>query len=264
MNKRRTVKSRFTLVELLVAMAVFSVLLLISMQIFGSSRKLWLDSENKNKIYADARTAMEFISSRIQTQAYTENMPFYIEHDASYSKIYFPTAMPMNRKDADGNERDKLSMRFIGFSLGTDGILRMHIYSDEGKVRSFQENIPPFIRTPENGKTPYQKACETVKANTVDKNDYSGKEYNCVELMENVVGFDLVPRYRIGYMMGVVPGGAAYDENSQNSPPYILMISLRVKDSKENFDKWKAGEGTLSEHTYYFRRSILLNYRGPR
>ncbi|MBE6363458.1 MAG: prepilin-type N-terminal cleavage/methylation domain-containing protein [Lentisphaerae bacterium] len=261
---RRTVKKHFTLVELLVAMAIFSILLLVSMQIFSSSRRLWLDSENKNKIYADARTAMEFITSRIQTQVYTENMPFLIEKNSRNSKMFFPTAMPMNRKDADGNERDKLSIRFIGFSRSEDGILRMHIYSDEGKVRSFQENIPPFIRTPENGKTPYEKACETVQANTVDKDNYSGKEYNCIELMENVVAFDLHPKYRYGYMMGVAPQGAVYNENSKTSPPYILEIVLGVMDSKENFKKWKNGELTDDEHTYYFRRSILLNYRGAR
>ena len=265
MNKKTIVKNHFTLVELLVSMAIFSVLLLVSMQIFSSSRRLWLNAENKNKIYAEARTAMEFITSRIQTQAYTENMPFLIDRqDPKDSKMFFPTAMPMNRKDENGKERDKISMRFIGFSRSEDGILRMHIYSDEGKLRSFQENMPPFARKKQSGEaSTYEAACKTVMKNTVDKNDYSGEEHNCIELMENVVHFELSPRYRVGYLMGVQPG-AVYIASSKNSPPYKLDITLGVIDSKENFENWKNNTLTGNENTYYFRRSILLNYRGAR
>ena len=242
MNKKTIVKNHFTLVELLVAMAIFSVLLLVSMQIFSSSRRLWLNAENKNKIYADARTAMEFITSRIQTQAYTENMPFLIKHDEKDSKMYFPTAMPMNRKDENGKERDKISMRFIGFSRSGDGILRMHIYSDEGKLRSFQENMPPFASKKQSGEaSTYDAACKTVKDNTVDKNDYSGKEYNCLELMENVTEFELIPCKLGGDKM----------TGEVKTPPYKLDIKLGITDSD-------------GENTYYFRRSILLNYRGAR
>ena len=106
MNRRNIKKSRFTLVELLVSMAVFSVLLLVSMQIFSGSQKLWLASEQNNRVYADVRSAMEFITSRLQTQAYSDGMPFRITND----KMYFPTAMPMNRKKND-KDLDKISMR---------------------------------------------------------------------------------------------------------------------------------------------------------
>ena len=267
MNKRKITKNHFTLVELLVAMAVFSILLLISMQIFGSSRKLWLDTENKNRAYANARTAMEFISSRIQTQAYTENMPFFIDATSRFCKIYFPTAMPMNRKDASGNERDKQGLRFIGFSLAEDGILRMHIFSDEKKT-GFQRLIPPFVRTSGGVEAAYQAACNTVANNTVNKTDYTGEEHNVIELAENVDAFSLRP-----YMRNGGARTAPRYVNSTNSPPYLLEIELRVIDSKENFKKRRdyldAGDGmattaVLEEHSYTFNRSILLNYRGAR
>lgn len=263
MNKRKITKNHFTLVELLVAMAVFSILLLISMQIFGSSRKLWLDAESKNRTYNDARNTMEFVSSRIQTMAYTENMPFYIERDASYSKIYFPTAMPMNRKDENGKERDKQALRFVGFTLGTDGILRMHIYSDEG-ASAFQRLMPPFVRTSGGVDAAYQAACNTVANNTINKTDYTGSEYNLIEIAENVVAFDLLPFMRDGEARE-----STKRVNTTNSPPYELHMRLIIADSKENFEKSRSLTGLERtrhrlEHEHCFERVILLNYRGAR
>lgn len=264
MNKRKITKNSFTLVELLVAMAVFSILLLISMQIFGSSRKLWLDAESKNRTYNDIRNTMEFISSRIQTMAYTEAMPFLIKYDADHSTMYFPTAIPMNRKDENGKERDKQAMRFVGFSLGTDGILRMHIYSDEG-ASAFQRLMPPFVRASGGADAAYTSACNTIANNTINKTDYTGKEYNVIELAENVHSFILRPFMR--------NGGARVSTTfatETNSPPYRLDIILRVSDSKANYENIKNAANAMektelhNEHLHIFQRSILLNYRGAR
>ena len=266
MNKKMIRKNRFTLVELMVSMAVFSILLLVSVQIFASSRKLWLGSEQKNRIYADARCAMEFITARLQTQAYTDGMPFGIEQQSKEeennknSTMFFPTAMPMNRKKGDA-DRDKISMRFIGFLLTKDGILRMQIYSDEGKTRSFQKNIPPFSNP--------KAAWKDIKDKTVGK-DASKEEYNQIDLMDNVYKFELIPYYREDGVNSTVT------EVSQNiiiSPPYRLDIKLTVADSPENFKKWqdlktgteeekKEKETFEKENCYQFTRSVLLNYRG--
>ena len=260
MNRKRIKISRFTLVELLVAMGVFSVLLLVSMQIFSSSRRLWLNSERQNRAHADVRTAMEFITSRIQTQAYSDDMPFLIKRDAVNSKMYFPTAIPMNRKDDKGKNRDKNSMRFVGFSKSADGVLQMHIYSDEGRS-SFQKNIPPYIRS-----YSYSNACTKVAAETINKTSYEGKEHNLVELMENVCKFELVPYTRKADADAQV---VKFTGSELNSPPYRLDIKLAVMDSKENFDKWKSASGSdktdlENEHCLYFTRTVLLNSRGAK
>lgn len=257
MNRKKMKISRFTLVELLVAMGVFSVLLLVSMQIFSSSRRLWLNSERQNRAYADVRTAMEFITSRIQTQAYSDEMPFLIKRDAVNSKMYFPTAIPMNRKDASGKNRDKNSMRFVGFSKSDDGVLRMHIYSDEGRS-SFQKNIPPYVRG-----YSYNSACNKVASETIDKTSYDGKEHNLIELMENVCKFELVPYTRGAEVDDVVK---KFTGSELKSPPYRLDIKLAVMDSKENFDKWKSASGSdktdlENENCLYFTRTVLLNRR---
>ena len=260
MNRKNMKISRFTLVELLVAMGVFSILLLVSMQIFSSSRRLWLNSERQNRAYADVRTAMEFLTSRIQTQAYTDDMPFLIKRDAVNSKMYFPTAIPMNRNNASGKSRDKNSMRFIGFTKSADGVLQMHIYSDEGRS-SFQKNIPPYIRS-----YSYTNACAKVAAETINKTSYEGKEYNLIELMDNVCKFELVPYTRKADADADVE---KFTGSELNSPPYRLDIKLAVMDSKENFDKWKAASGSdktdlENENCLYFTRTVLLNSRGAK
>lgn len=251
MNKKMIRKNRFTLVELMVSMAVFSILLLVSVQIFASSRKLWLGSEQKNRVYADARCAMEFITARLQTQAYTDGMPFYIKKDAKNSVMFFPTAMPMNRKKGDA-DLDKISMRFIGFLLTADGVLRMQIYSDEGKTRSFQKNMPPFSNA--------SNAFNTVKGKTIDST--ASEEYNRIDLMENVCKFELIPYIR---EVGVDKKIEAVNET--NAPPYRLDIRLTVADSPENWKNWGSATDKAAfeeENCYQFTRSVLLNYRGAK
>lgn len=241
MNRRNIKKSRFTLVELLVSMAVFSVLLLVSMQIFSGSQKLWLASEQNNRVYADVRSAMEFITSRLQTQAYSDGMPFLITND----KMYFPTAMPMNRKK-DGKDLDKISMRFIGFDRSADGVLRMSIYSDEGKAASFQKNMPPYAKS------------KDISGKLFD----NAKDHNLIELMDNVVEFKLVPYFLDAKEKNKA---AAPKSGSCSSPPYRLDITLTVADSKESFDACKADPDNTDlkdEHCFEFTRSVLFNYRG--
>ena len=44
----KQIKRCFTLVELLVAMAVFSVMLLLMMQFFSGAQRIWVSTEQKN------------------------------------------------------------------------------------------------------------------------------------------------------------------------------------------------------------------------
>ena len=255
MSNKNLKKSHFTLVELLAAMAVFSILLMVSMQIFGNSQKLWVSSEQKNNAFASARAAMEFVAARVQTHAYSEDMPFYIEKNGA--RMYFPTAMPMNRKKDNGSERDRFSLRFVGFSVNDNGVLQMSIYSDEGNG-AFLRNTPPY-----RNRT-YEKACENVRKNTVELANTSENEHNFVEIAENVVDFKL-----IGYTLDSGTGGEIKRVDSSedvNTPPYLLVIQLSVIDSKANFDEWKKASGDakseiFQEHGYTFQRAVVLRQR---
>ena len=82
---KRLVIHRFTLAELLVSMAVFSVLLLIMMQFFSGARTLWTANEKRSAIYADATVAMDLMSQLLQSTVYNSDngTPFRSEEHTS-------------------------------------------------------------------------------------------------------------------------------------------------------------------------------------
>ncbi len=257
-------RSRFTLVELLVAMGIFCLLLMVSMQIFGGAQKLWVSSEQKNNVFAAARTSMEFVASRIQSNAYTEEMPFKIYGKDSgnlYTKIFFPTVMPMNRKDNDGNERDKYNLRFVGFLLN-DGVLEMRIFSDE-KATGYLRNLPPYRR----GKSPnYATALSTIESKIENPGD--GKEHNKIEIAEFVTAFRLIP-YNTSTSGAKDPVQKDTSASEHVTPPYLLEIEISMLDTRNNYELWKAASATEKaeieqEHGYTFRRAVLLGDRRNR
>ena len=100
---------RFTLVELLVAMAVFVVLLGLLLQFFSGAQRMWINMEQRNNMYADARTVMDILSTMTQNAFYAERVgvPFIIEktqpnkrenegYDKNQYKMYFATLSRQN------------------------------------------------------------------------------------------------------------------------------------------------------------------------
>ena len=69
---KKIIKNRFTLAEVLVSMAVFSILLVLMMQFFSGARTLWTANEKRASIYADASVAMDLISMLLQSTFYDE------------------------------------------------------------------------------------------------------------------------------------------------------------------------------------------------
>jgi len=64
-------KSRFTLVELLVSLGVFSVLLVVFMQIFSGMRLIWTNSEKEADVSGGARVAMDMLSVLLSAAYYS-------------------------------------------------------------------------------------------------------------------------------------------------------------------------------------------------
>jgi len=73
---KMTSKKRFTLLELLVAMAVFAVMMTVLMQFFGSAQKVSKRTGDKIKNYEDARIALEMISRDLKTVKYVPGGTF--------------------------------------------------------------------------------------------------------------------------------------------------------------------------------------------
>lgn len=264
-------RSNFTLVELMVAMGVFVVLLMVSMQIFGGARKLWVRSEQKNNTFSAARTAMEFVAARLQTCIYTEEMPFEL-HAASqtakhYESVFFATTIPMNRKKGGTLvDLDKFDLRFIKFEL-EDGVLTMRIFSDRQNGDNSYENfsllLPPYRSR--RGKS-YSNACSQIESHLA-----SGTNEDVLEIMENVTSFKLFAYDMNNKKANAKLKKVEINQKTQNlsTPPYLLEIEISALDSKENFRKWKKLRDGIAkekeekkeietESGYTFRRAVLL------
>lgn len=120
----------FTLVELIVAMGIFSIMMLALMTFFNSAQKLWTMSAKKNNLYADARVAMDLMAGMLQSSFYqTDRVPFFIDKSVpQFNKIYFVTNTSFKLAAANYsdiyevtynvntavNQNNTLNIRFIG------------------------------------------------------------------------------------------------------------------------------------------------------
>ena len=99
-------RRNFTLVELLVALGVFSILLVIFMQFFSGMRLAWTNTERRSDAHYSARIAMDLLSNMIGSMYYsnastdkwenTVQFPFMVKRAAAGSNN--PTALYLASK----------------------------------------------------------------------------------------------------------------------------------------------------------------------
>lgn len=75
----------YTLVELLMAMAIFAIISVIMMRFFNSAQQIWSKASQKNVLYADARVALDIITADLQSAMYDNSVgtgicPFWYEY----------------------------------------------------------------------------------------------------------------------------------------------------------------------------------------
>ena len=251
-------RKNFTLVELLAAMMVFSVLLLVSMRMFSATQDLWVNSEQKTSAFADARTAMEFVAVRLQSMVYYENVPFSLDDNSGEAddSLWFATAIPMeNRED------DHFYLRFLKFERNADdGVLKMKIYSDESERSRFPSLFPPFDGNPHFKSADSARNHVDTKLNsTTDGNGVSN-----VTIIENVTSFRVKAFYA---RKNGENWELKYKEGDAESPPYLMEIELSLLDSPASYERWKDADTDeekkeiFTERGYTFRRAVLLGQR---
>jgi len=94
--------SAFTLLELLVAVSVLSILLVILMNIVQSATSLWRSSENRVEAYREARAALQVISSDLRNTLATTNTNFFSTNLPTNSpNIGFLATMPLSSQNTN-------------------------------------------------------------------------------------------------------------------------------------------------------------------
>lgn len=102
---------RFTLVELIMAMAVFSILALIMMRFYSSAQQVWSKSSQRSEMYNDAHIALDLMARELQCVMYNNDnsvlgiYPFWFQKLRDVSSpaagtdplnIYYPTSTQSN------------------------------------------------------------------------------------------------------------------------------------------------------------------------
>ena len=85
MKIKNAIRKRFfTLVEVIVSMAVFAILMLGLMQFFSSAQNLWTSTGNRNVSYDEARTAMNMLAADLMCAYYEEGRTVGSTEDHRY------------------------------------------------------------------------------------------------------------------------------------------------------------------------------------
>jgi len=66
----KSVRPAFTLVELVVAMAIFSLMMMVLINIFSSSQRVWSTTAARNEMFENARIALDIMSRDLQAAFY--------------------------------------------------------------------------------------------------------------------------------------------------------------------------------------------------
>jgi len=109
----------FTILELLVAMAVFSLLIVMLMGMVDSGTKLWRESENRVDSYRESRAAISIIARDLRNTIVSTNTNFFQINSAAFDllatqekntntagAVFFLSAQPSAAQDSVGNTSD--------------------------------------------------------------------------------------------------------------------------------------------------------------
>ena len=94
----------FSLLELLVAIAVLCILLVILLDIVQGATNLWRTSENKVEAYREARAALQIISSDLRHALASTNTNFFRRDISSYpnsTNVAFLATLPLSSQETN-------------------------------------------------------------------------------------------------------------------------------------------------------------------
>jgi prepilin-type N-terminal cleavage/methylation domain-containing protein len=133
-TKRLLFKSAFTLLELLVAMAVMAAMLVLLLNVVDSATKLWREAEGRMDSYREARAALGAMSRDLANLVPTSTaghflvnsnaVPLLTQSAAPDTKaaIFFLSALPSSAQDAASNRSGVCQVGYFlsyGKSSGT-------------------------------------------------------------------------------------------------------------------------------------------------
>lgn len=255
-------KLKFTLVELIVAMAVFSILLLLMLQFFSGAQTIWHGMEKRNEIYANARIAMDLMTAQLQNTFYTNaGIPFVIvAPDTDDSKIYFATR---TGDQFPGNS----SLKYMTFQRNNVTATNSETNAEQEQLRvavfcdttpgtpDFSSFFPPYGVSPV---TDFTQATNHLPSRL--NGLLTNAQFSSV-IADNVTAFRIIP-YKLDTNNDIVRDTSSPVEKM----PFLVELKLSLL-TPEDFLRWKAITNTTEkddfreQNEYTFSRTVYLGNR---
>ena len=268
---KRYKKQRFTLAEILVAMVVFSILLVLMMQFFSGARTLWIANEKRSSLYADATIAMDLMSMLLQTTFYNQeggtpfairNAPTASDHNTQpgsgwNSQIYFVSNSTLTLSKGG-------SVRYLSFQRGSDtttpqnNVLWLKVFSDSSTAAQpfdqFFNPIGPDVATNANANDDLDEARNKL---IPILNNRTGDESKPV--LRNVTGLKFTPVDHKGEKI--------LTSADCNDLPVGIEIELSLMQDEAASRTWQNLSGDTAKNDFRtkneqtFRRIVWLGER---
>ena len=260
---KKFVRHRFTLVEILVSMAVFSILLTLMMQFFSGARTLWTANEKRTVVYSDASVALDLMSTLLQStyctfdNAGANQTLFEIDNTSpDNNKIYFNSNSRMNLSGGAVRYLSFQRTQQAGENLG-DNILVLTVFNDLD---------PDFSRyfwefNMEDGKNDLTSVRGNLKGKlNISSLPSSGTPpANAKILLRNVTGLEFTPIHEDG------------NQADLTKTPFAIKIKLSLMESEAKLREWRdmpdnpddpnAKKDFKAQNEYTFYRTVWLGKR---
>ncbi|OGV36809.1 MAG: hypothetical protein A2020_03265 [Lentisphaerae bacterium GWF2_45_14] len=246
----------YSLIELLAAMAVFTILILALMQFTSSAQKIWTGSNAKTMMFEDARIALNLIARDLQCAYY--NSTYYgpykvydqVATSADFDRIDFVAKLSEKPAFNTGTSSTNLAeVRYWWEGPTAADDLRCKLYrSVVGDVLTTEWN---FYTCTEDGQDAVFPAGDINPGTTVNSSD----------VIPYVVDFSIKP------LKATLASGALQLATDQAEFPYAVIISISLLE-KGYYLKWQGTGSTDTGHILVknnkrtFSKIVLLGDRG--
>ena len=256
-------RNRFTLVELLVALGVFSLLLVVFMQVFTGMRLIWTNTEKRNETVADARVAMDMVSVLLSSVYYSSASSYVGPGDTSGAQVgHFPF-----RVDVSADKPGRLlfacktnydlpgsnPIRFIGiyvpnaegndFATAASNSYQLYLAVlsnsrlEHGIIienSTYFRYFPNFLNSAEK-----EIPCATALTNLESELPPKGPSGKCFKLMDRVIEFEVKAYNEKGHLLSGSSGKV-------DCVPHEIELKISVLNELD-FETWKGLTGTAKD-----------------
>lgn len=235
----------YTLVELLAAMTVFTVLMLALMYFLSSAQKIWTDSGSKVTMFEDARIALNLIARDLQCAYYNDAYygPFYCsDADSGYYR-QIDLVAKLDEKPDPACKTNLAEVTYLwdhATASSTFCSLKRGVIGDNSGSWDFT-------------------TCDNTNWTTIFNSTYSSS--SMIEVIPRVVDFKILPLKRD------LSGGSVQSAGDKEFP-YAVLISISLLD-KNSYKKWHDALGStdfnhdlVKNNKRTFQKIVLLGDRG--